>query len=78
MRDTCGDENLPLPQRQLLCMKKVKRDLARWKRAPETGSKNKVKKLRKLMKEIGIDEAPWTAEFEDRLKLFQVYEVMTR
>lgn len=102
MRQCASDERLSPTARIPLALKKLKRDLNRWKRqvhthgmqriAPHsrgfgaTGknrslnnnpfSERKLKKLRKLLKELGIDEAPWVSDFEQIQKDYIMAEVV--
>lgn len=84
MRDCASDERLSPTARIPLALKKLKRDLNRWKRQVSRPaelnnnpfSERKLKKLRKLLKELGIDEAPWVSDFEQLQKDYLMAEVV--
>jgi hypothetical protein len=73
---TVSDENLPVERRKELLLKKIPRDLAKWKRDIHKGSIRKLRKLRGLMKELGVDESPWKEKIDELRDVFKVLEVM--
>lgn len=76
MINTVSDKNLPIQQRKELLLKKIPRDLNKWKRDIRSGSLRKLRKLRSQMREFRVSEAPWADRIEELKNSFIVLEVM--
>jgi hypothetical protein len=76
MINTVTDERLPIEKRKALLLKKISRDLRKWEHDISSGSLRKLRKLRRLMRELGVDETPWRGTMNQLKNEFIVEEVM--
>ena len=76
MRNTCSDETMNPEERYKLLRKKVVRDLRKWEKDISTGSIRRLRKLRRLMADVGMDETPWATRIEELRKTFIIEGVM--
>ena len=76
MIGTVTDENMPLNKKQKLMRKKIRRDIRKWIRDPDSFTMKRLKKLRSLSLKLEISIEEWPIQFDDIHDLVDVSRVM--